>query len=126
MVEKRTILSMIAAVVVIGAVASSAAPKPAGPLEGNVNSNELARAAPQKSTGAPSMAANSRQKRIAVGEEYVRHLLLLMDTDKEGKVSKQEFLSFMEAEFDRLDTHHDGKLEVKELAKTRVRPHPGK
>jgi hypothetical protein len=49
-----------------------------------------------------------------------------MDTDKNGKVSKQEFMSFMEAEFDRLDTKHDGELDVKELAKLRLRPYVGK
>jgi hypothetical protein len=31
-------------------------------------------------------------------------LLLLMDTNQNGRISKQEFMTFMEAEFDRLDT----------------------
>jgi len=67
-----------------------------------------------------------KQKRVAAAEEYTRKRLLLMDTDKNGKVPKQEFMSFMEAEFDRLDTKHDGELDVKELAKLRLRPYVGK
>jgi hypothetical protein len=31
-----------------------------------------------------------------------------METDNDGKVSKQEFMSFMEAEFDRLDKKKEG------------------
>jgi Ca2+-binding EF-hand superfamily protein len=43
-------------------------------------------------------------------------LLLLMDTDKSGKISKQEWMTFMEAEFDRLDKDKKGELDVRELA----------
>ena len=53
-------------------------------------------------------------------------MLLLMDTDKNGKISKQEFMSYMEKEFDQLDVSHDGELDPKELAKMRTRPFPGK
>ncbi len=81
---------------------------------------------PKKSTGTPSVSANSKEKRIALAEDYARKLLLLMDTDKNGKVSNPEFMSFMEGEFDRLDTKHDGELDVNELAKLRVRPYVGK
>jgi Ca2+-binding EF-hand superfamily protein len=42
-------------------------------------------------------------------------LLLLMDTDKSGKISKQEWMKFMEAEFDRLDKDKKGQLDAKEL-----------
>jgi Ca2+-binding EF-hand superfamily protein len=31
-----------------------------------------------------------------------------MDTDKNGKISKQEFTKFMEAEFERLDKDKSG------------------
>jgi hypothetical protein len=44
-----------------------------------------------------------------------------MDTDKNGKVSKQEYMKFMEAEFDRLDTNKNGELDPRELAQSRVR-----
>lgn len=48
-------------------------------------------------------------------------MLLLMDTDKNGKISKQEWMNFMEAEFDRLDTAKNGQLDVKELAQSQLR-----
>ena len=82
--------------------------------------------APQKSTGTPKGTAGSKQKGVAAGDPYIRQLLLLMDTDKNGKVSKQEFMSFMDKEFDRLDVNHDGELDPRELAKIRVRPYLGK
>jgi EF-hand domain pair len=80
----------------------------------------------QKSTGSPQGATSSKPNSVEAGEEYAKKLLLLMDTDKSGKVSKKEFMAFMEKEFDRLDTNHDGELDVKELAKIHVRPYVGK
>jgi hypothetical protein len=43
-----------------------------------------------------------------------------MDTDKNGRISKQEWMSFMEKEFDRLDPDKSGELDPKELAKSKV------
>jgi len=42
-------------------------------------------------------------------------LLRQMDTDRNGTVSKREFLQFMRRKFYRLDTNHNGKLERNEL-----------
>jgi Ca2+-binding EF-hand superfamily protein len=68
-------------------------------------------------------ASNPRQAdTVALGEDEVKQLLLLMDTDKNGKVSKQEFMKFMEAEFDRLDKDKSGELDPKELSQSRLRP----
>ena len=64
---------------------------------------------------AQKAATPKAQDNVAKGEPEVRQLLPLMDQDSEGKVSKQEFMSFMEAEFDRLDQKKEGKLDVKEL-----------
>ena len=58
---------------------------------------------------------------LAAGEPEIRKLLLLMDKDKNGRISKQEFMAFMEAEFDRLDVNHDGELDAKELSQTHLR-----
>jgi hypothetical protein len=80
----------------------------------------------KQSTGTPKEVAISKEKKVEAGEEYAKKLLVLMDTDKNGKVTKQEFMSFMEKEFDRLDTKKDGKLDVNELTKLRVRPDLGK
>jgi EF hand len=64
---------------------------------------------------AQKASAPKPQDNLALGEGQVKKLVLLMDTDNEGKVSKQEFMSFMEAEFNRLDKNKDGKLDVREL-----------
>ena len=41
------------------------------------------------------------QYKKTLGESDGKQLLLLMDTDKNGKSSKKEYMSFMGAEFDR-------------------------
>jgi hypothetical protein len=71
-----------------------------------------------------AIAADNSQK-VAAGVPATKQLLLLMDTDKNGKVSKQEFMNFMEAEFNRLDVNHDGELDVHELTQLQVRPTGG-
>jgi hypothetical protein len=50
---------------------------------------------------------------VALGEDDVKQLIGLMDTDKNGKISKREFMKFMEAEFDRLDKDKSGELDAK-------------
>jgi Ca2+-binding EF-hand superfamily protein len=48
-----------------------------------------------------------------------------MDTDKNGKISKKEFMAFMEAEFERLDKDKSGELDAKELRQSKLRvSHP--
>lgn len=73
-------------------------------------------AAPQK-TAADPKALNM----LAIGEPEVKQLLLLMDTDRNGKISKKEYMTFMEAEFDRLDKDHGGELDPKELELSSLR-----
>ena len=65
------------------------------------------------------------QDRVAAGEADAKRLLLLMDQDKDGKVSKQEFMRFMQAEFDRLDKKKEGNLDVKELTQPQTPPARG-
>jgi 5S rRNA maturation endonuclease (ribonuclease M5) len=62
-----------------------------------------------------------QEKVLALGEEEVKQLLLLIDMDKSGKISKKEFMDFMEAEFERLDKDKSGELDVKELRLSKVR-----
>lgn len=57
-----------------------------------------------------------------LAEEEVKQLVLLMDANKNGKISKKEFLDFMSAEFDRLDADKSGELDVKELSQSLIRP----
>ena len=52
------------------------------------------------------------QDKLALGGDEVKQLLLLIDTDKNGKISKQEWMAFMEAEFDRLDKAKTGQLDI--------------
>jgi Ca2+-binding EF-hand superfamily protein len=59
--------------------------------------------------------------KLTLGREQVEELLLLMDADKNGKISKAEWLNFMSAEFDRLDTDHNGELDIHEIALSRLR-----
>jgi|ERR1700691_353810 hypothetical protein len=58
--------------------------------------------------------------KFALAQGQIEQLLLMMDTDKNGKISKQEWMSFMEVEFDRLDTDKSGELDVKEIAQSRL------
>jgi hypothetical protein len=58
--------------------------------------------------------------RTVLVNENVKQLLLLMDTDKNGKISRQEWMKFMGDEFDRLDTDKSGELDPKELTRSRV------
>ena len=60
------------------------------------------------------------QDKLALAEEHARELFLLIDTDKSGKISKQEWMKFMEAEFDRLDKAKNGELDVKELTQSHL------
>ena len=71
-------------------------------------------------TAAQKDSAPKPQNRLALAEDHVKQLLLLMEADKQGKISKQQFMKFMEAEFERLDTTNKGELDVKQLTTTTV------
>jgi Ca2+-binding EF-hand superfamily protein len=72
-------------------------------------------------TALPQKAATPKQpSKDSRAEENVKELLLLMDADKSGKISKQEWMKFMETEFDRLDKDKKGELDQKELLQSRV------
>jgi hypothetical protein len=64
------------------------------------------------------------QDKLALGEEEVKQLLVLLDQDQNGRVSRQEFMQFMQSEFDRLDKDKNGELDVKELTQSQVRVSP--
>jgi Ca2+-binding EF-hand superfamily protein len=77
-----------------------------------VTGTKLGNAAAQKA------AVPKPQNKLEIGEDEVKQLLPLMDTDKNGMVSRQEFMRFMEAEFERLDKNKKGELNVKELTQS--------
>ena len=80
-----------------------------------------ATAVPASAGQTPNPQGAQKEKNISAGEKEAKKLLLLMDKDQNGKVSKQEFMGFMEAEFDRLDKDKNGELDVQELTQSRVR-----
>jgi EF hand len=78
-------------------------------------------------TGSPAPTYTPESPKVAAGAVDVTQLVFLMDTDKNGKISKKEFMDFMSAEFDRLDKDKSGELDVKELQQSRITttPHGG-
>ena len=66
---------------------------------------------------ADAPAAPASTKKLSTGLTPLAQLLQLMDTDKNGKVSKEEFMRFMEAEFDFADKNKDGQLDPVEMKK---------
>ncbi len=73
------------------------------------------------SLGAVSLYADTPatpdSTRLTNGLTPMQRLLELMDTDQNGKVSKAEYMKFMESEFDFADVNHDGQLDSAELSK---------
>jgi hypothetical protein len=65
-------------------------------------------------------SAPKTQDRLALGEEHVKQLCLIMKSEKQGKISKQEFMKFMEAEFERLDRSKQGELDVNALVQPTI------
>jgi Ca2+-binding EF-hand superfamily protein len=63
---------------------------------------------------------SQQEDKFTVANQHVKELLLLMDADNNGRISKHEWMSFMEAEFNRLDTDGSGELDPKELSQTRL------
>ena len=64
---------------------------------------------------APKSDAMSDPKAELSVAKYTLELINRMDADKNGEVSKAEFMDFMSKEFDRLDVNHDGKLQQNEV-----------
>jgi hypothetical protein len=59
---------------------------------------------------------------VVIGQPHVTQLLLLMDADANGKVSKDQWMKFMAAEFDRLDKAKAGQLNIKDLKQSQAPP----
>lgn len=56
-----------------------------------------------------------RPNPIELASDDAKEILLVMDTDKEGKISKEAWMKFMSAEFDRLDKTKTGTIDPKTL-----------
>jgi hypothetical protein len=70
------------------------------------------------SAAAQKASVLRQQNALAMGEDQIRQLLLLMPTDSNGMVSRQEYMKFMEAEFNRLDKEKKGELDARKLAQS--------
>jgi hypothetical protein len=110
MIEKRKIVLIVLAIVAMVAA-------------GATLTTTMGTARAQTSGANPD--TKQKEKNLTAGEVEARRLLLLMDRDQSGKVSRQEFMRFMEEEFQRLDINKDGELDVKELTQSRLVPHSG-
>jgi Ca2+-binding EF-hand superfamily protein len=73
-------------------------------------------------TGAVAIAevAPQPQDEFARANQNVQDLLLLLDTDKNGRISKREWMNFVEAEFNKLDKDGNGELDPKELLQSKL------
>ena len=71
---------------------------------------------------AQKVAVTKNPNTVVLADDEVKQLVLLMDTDKNGKISKKEFMDFMSAEFDRLDKDKSGELDQNELRQSQIRP----
>jgi hypothetical protein len=61
-------------------------------------------------------AVPERQSEKTLTGGDVKLIFSLMDTNKDGKISKQEWTSFMRSVFDRLDTGKTGEITPQELS----------
>ena len=59
---------------------------------------------------AQKAATPKQPDKVVIAEDKVKELLLLMDADNSGKISKQEWMKFMAVAFDRLDKEKKGEL----------------
>ncbi len=71
---------------------------------------------------ASDSSAAKRHLHSAVSAK-VEQLIRLIDKDKNGRVSKAEFLQFMAQEFDRIDTDRSGGLTHKEISRPVIVSH---
>lgn len=65
--------------------------------------------------GGPLIPSGRRTN--AAASRNVRQLTAMMDRDKNGAVSKEEFLDFMSQTFDRADVNHDARLAPAEVGR---------
>jgi EF hand len=73
-----------------------------------------------RTSWAQKASVPKQQDTVALAREKAIELLLLMDTNKNGIVSKQKWMKFMEAEFDRLDKDKKGELDPRELQRSNL------
>jgi hypothetical protein len=73
----------------------------------------------QEKAGLPKEA-----DRLAIALDSAKQLLLFIETNKDGKISKQQWMDFMSAEFDRLDREHRGEIDPRRLLESKEQTWP--
>jgi hypothetical protein len=104
----------IIAVAAFAALLASAVPLRTGLAAGQSTAGQ------SNTAQAPAPTIPSTAPNVVAATPEALRLLRLMDADKNGKVSRAEYMAFMAAEFDRLDVNHDGELDVKELENSQL------
>jgi hypothetical protein len=56
--------------------------------------------------------------KLTMGEDDVKRLIVLIGWDRQDKVSRDEFLKFMEEEFARLDKDKTGQVDVEAIERS--------
>lgn len=77
-----------------------------------------------RSSFAQKASVPKQQDKLGLGEDDVKRLMLLIDPNENGKITKKAWMKFMESEFDRLDKDKSGELDAKELARSRLTVSP--
>ena len=67
------------------------------------------------SVSSDAFAQRVSKRTASAASRDVRDLVRMMDADKNGVVSKDEFMNFMSRTFDRLDANKSGTLEANEM-----------
>ena len=62
----------------------------------------------------------SRERTLAQGEANARELLFLVESDRNCKVSRQRFMAFMHAEFNRVSSSKPRKPEDRQTGNSQV------
>ena len=70
-------------------------------------------AAPALGAGIPTTSDEARSW-AAVQRMKAMDVMHMIDIDKKGYVTREEFMKFQEQLFDRMDRNHDGKVDAKE------------
>ena len=73
-------------------------------------------ALPAAAIAETTAACPMQPDKLTIATENAKQLMLLMDTDKRGKISKSVWMEFMSAEFDRLDVDKSGELGFPSIA----------
>jgi Ca2+-binding EF-hand superfamily protein len=69
--------------------------------------------------GAFASITTASGQQAAMGTSGAKLWMSAMDKDNDGSVSKQEFLTYMETQFDKADVDHDGTLDKNDIVQLR-------